>query len=199
MEHLCSQTLVSLCQQLEARFIGGNNAGKTCDLADWIEYFAWDMDGEMTFSKPLGFLEAGSDHSGIIGSTERCQQYFGVVGQMPWLDMWLGKSPRCPVKFSTFAGTAGYCVQRLAERLSSGKQKDQPADFLDHYLEAKEQYPGVVTENEVIGYLILNVSVCGYLAFSLDLLIQCCVADACRRRYYRVGDKSNSLPRSLQP
>lgn len=171
IEHLCSKTIVSLCQQLESRFVDSGTIEQSCDLAEWIEYSSWDMDGEMTFSQEMGFLKAGSDHNGIIKATERGQQYFGIVGQMPWIDMWLGKNPWCPIKFSTFAGTAEFCVQRMIERLSSERPKAQSADFLDHYLKTKELFPGVVTDNEVIGYIILNVGYKYIMPACEDLLI----------------------------
>ncbi|KAK9420554.1 hypothetical protein SUNI508_06294 [Seiridium unicorne] len=157
MEPMCNKALVSLCNQLEARFIKSLDGELMFDLADWMEYFSWDMNGEMTFSKDMGFLKAGCDHSGIINATEQSQRYFAIVGQMPWLDMWLGKNAMCPIKIPTFSGTAGFCVERLRERMSIEKPKGQPTDFLDHYLVTKEQSPDLVTDKEVIGYLILNV------------------------------------------
>jgi hypothetical protein len=36
--HLMDDVLVSLCQQLENRFMDGNNKGKPADLAAWIEF-----------------------------------------------------------------------------------------------------------------------------------------------------------------
>lgn len=37
-EPLADKMVISLCQQLENRFVDGQNAGKTAPLADWIEY-----------------------------------------------------------------------------------------------------------------------------------------------------------------
>lgn len=38
MEHLIDQTVIKLCEQLESRFMVGQNTGKICDIADWIGY-----------------------------------------------------------------------------------------------------------------------------------------------------------------
>lgn len=35
---LANKMAISLCQQLENRFVDGQNADKTAPLADWIEY-----------------------------------------------------------------------------------------------------------------------------------------------------------------
>ena len=37
-ENLIDRAMLLLCEQLEARFVNGANAGKTCDIADWISY-----------------------------------------------------------------------------------------------------------------------------------------------------------------
>lgn len=38
MEGLIDKTIRSLCEQIENRFVEGKNAGKTCDIADWVAF-----------------------------------------------------------------------------------------------------------------------------------------------------------------
>ncbi|KAG8159003.1 hypothetical protein KVR01_011446 [Diaporthe batatas] len=164
MEGLVDKTIRSLCEQLENRFMDGRNANKACDLADWIEFYAWDVVGEVTFSKDFGFLRGGSDQMELIQTAESIMHYFGVVGQMPALDGLLGKNPLLsgpgsPVGFPSFGRAAGFCYEQLAERLS-GHDPEKDAgrlDFLREFLRAKEENPGVVTDSEVLGYLLLNI------------------------------------------
>lgn len=40
---------------------------------------AFDVIGELTFSKPLGFLERGRDIDGIIAALEKILDYSGKV------------------------------------------------------------------------------------------------------------------------
>ena len=75
---------------------------------------------------------------------------------MPWLDRLLGKNQYCPIKFDTFEGAAYYSFQRLMERASSQDTKAR-GDFLDNFLEAKKQFPDIVSDNEVVSYLMMNV------------------------------------------
>lgn len=39
-----------------------------CNFAFWLQAFAFDVIGEITFSKRIGFLEKGEDIDGIMGS-----------------------------------------------------------------------------------------------------------------------------------
>lgn len=78
------------------------------------------------------------------------------IGQMPWLDRVLGKNPYCPIKFATFENAAVYSFQKVMERVS-GQDLKSRGDFLDNFLEAKEQYPDIVGDNEVVSYLMMNV------------------------------------------
>ena len=76
---------------------------------------------------------------------------------MPALDKWLAKNPRLASKFPAFAVTAGFCVERFMERMQSLDQFEGKADFTNHFLRAKQEHPTVVTDNEVIAYMIINV------------------------------------------
>lgn len=44
------------------------------------------------------------------------------------------------------------------ERMQDPGQDKGKKDFLNDFLEAKKEYPDLVTDNEVIGYMIINVS-----------------------------------------
>jgi hypothetical protein len=79
LEELMNDDLGSFCAQLESRFMEGINKGKTCDIADWISFFAWDFLGHMTWSKRMGFMEKGADIGGMLGTAERVMRYFSVV------------------------------------------------------------------------------------------------------------------------
>ncbi|KAF2729301.1 cytochrome P450 [Polyplosphaeria fusca] len=157
LEPLMNDTIRSLCDQLETRFMQGSNAGKTCDIADWISYFTWDFLGDMTFSKRMGFMESGSDVGNMISTAESVMRYFSVVGQIPMLDKLLGKNPYLPYKFADFSVPAGFCVQRFIERMQNLEQFKDKKDYMNGFLEAKKEFPDLVGDNEVIGYLILNI------------------------------------------
>ncbi|KAJ4991166.1 benzoate 4-monooxygenase cytochrome p450 [Stagonosporopsis vannaccii] len=159
LEPLMNDDLRVFGTELERRFMLGDNKGKTCDIADWISYFAWDFLGDMTWSKRMGFMEQGKDVGGMLQTAENVMRYFSVVGQIPALDKLLGKNTYLTklYKFDDFAVAAGYAVERFVERMQNmGEFKDKN-DFVNGFLAAKEARPDLVSDNEVIGYMILNI------------------------------------------
>lgn len=82
------------------------------------------------------------------------------VGQIPSLDKLLGKNThlRRFYKFDDFAVAAGYAVEQFMERMANLSQYKDKKDYVNGFLAAKKEYPDIVTDNEVLGYMILNVS-----------------------------------------
>ncbi|KAJ6166878.1 Cytochrome P450 [Penicillium chermesinum] len=139
---------------------------KVCDIAVWLQYYAFDVIGELTFSKQLGFLEKGCDVEGIMGAIEKMLDYAGKVGQMPWLDYVLIKNPlRQYIKGGSTSAVARFARARIDERfreLSEAGQAASPPrthrDFLARFLEAQKAHPNVVTDNQVFSYTVSNVN-----------------------------------------
>lgn len=64
-----------------------------CNFARWLQFFAFDVIGSITYSKRHGFIEKNEDIDGIISQLARIFDYSGPVGQMPWLDCIFWKNP----------------------------------------------------------------------------------------------------------
>ncbi|RMD39760.1 hypothetical protein DV735_g5373, partial [Chaetothyriales sp. CBS 134920] len=89
-EPAVDSTIRCFCDQLDARFA---QPQAPCSFSDWLQYFAFDVIGEITFSSRLGFLETGTDVENIMADIWRFFEYVGPVGQMPWLDRVWVKNP----------------------------------------------------------------------------------------------------------
>lgn len=90
----------------------------------------------------------------LLSTTDDAQ-----VGQIPALDKLLGKNPHLTkfYKFDDFAVAAGYAVERFMERMQNLSEFKDKKDFVNGFLAAKAERPDLVTDNEVIGYMILNI------------------------------------------
>ncbi|KAH8722844.1 cytochrome P450 [Phaeosphaeriaceae sp. PMI808] len=54
------------------------------DMSKWAQLFAFDVIGEVTFSKPFGFLSAGKD-DGSFKAIDDALSSAAWIGQVPWL------------------------------------------------------------------------------------------------------------------
>jgi hypothetical protein len=63
------------------------------DLGEWLHFFAFDVLGEVAFSRKFGFLDEGFDVENAIRTIDDSQWYNGIVGQVPELDYLLRKNP----------------------------------------------------------------------------------------------------------
>lgn len=70
-----------------------NQSGGKVDLGDWLHYFAFDVLGEVAFSRKFGFLDEGIDVEHAIKTIDDSQWYNGIVGQVPELDHLLRRNP----------------------------------------------------------------------------------------------------------
>mgnify|MGYP003624094032 CR=1 FL=1 len=59
--------------------------GQVVDLGVWVQWYAFDVIGAMSFSKRFGFMENRKDMNGVIAGIETLLRAGGIVGQVPWL------------------------------------------------------------------------------------------------------------------
>jgi hypothetical protein len=59
------EVLRCFSENLNKRFV---KHGNVFDLGDWLQYFAFNVMGTMTFSKKYSFLDEGQDVRGMLGA-----------------------------------------------------------------------------------------------------------------------------------
>ncbi|KAJ5590564.1 cytochrome P450 [Penicillium hetheringtonii] len=146
-------TIKLLFDQLRERFVG---KGKTCEMSDWINFFAWDAMSQATFSQDLGILEAGSDYKGFLKNSDRTLDYFSPICQIPLLDRLFDKNPIMRIGPPTFGWANIFSLEQLQKRYQDGKKGDKQ-DYLAKFLEIKEKNPELVNDNVIILWLLSNV------------------------------------------
>ncbi|PMD65671.1 cytochrome P450 [Hyaloscypha bicolor E] len=67
--------------------------GTACNFSRWLQFYAFDVIGEMTYSKRHGFLEENRDIDGIIDYVANLFDYAAPIGQIPFLDLLFLKNP----------------------------------------------------------------------------------------------------------
>jgi len=132
---------------------------KACDFSRWLQFYAFDVIGEMTYSKRHGFLEENKDIDGIIGYIAGLFDYVAPIGQIPILDLLLQKNPLYLLA-STYGlvdstmPVAKFAQARIAERLSPKSSSDLPIhqkpDLLAKFMQAKIDRPEFMTDQLVM-------------------------------------------------
>lgn len=89
-EPLVDSTTDAFIEQTEKRYC---DTGKTCNFSRWLQFFAFDVIGEITWSKRIGFVEKDHDVDGIVKFIGDFLSYAAPVGQMPFLDLIWSKNP----------------------------------------------------------------------------------------------------------
>lgn len=63
--------------------------GQTVDLGTWVQWYAFDVIGAISFSRRYGFMEERKDVHDVIAGIETGLMYATLVGQLPWLHQFL--------------------------------------------------------------------------------------------------------------
>jgi hypothetical protein len=71
------------------RNIYKENPKSSVDLGAWLQYYAFDVIGAITFQQHFGFMEQGKDIDDMIGGIETGLWYAGLVGNINGLHPWL--------------------------------------------------------------------------------------------------------------
>lgn len=146
-------TMRVFCEQLENRFINPNptnpnssTSGEICDFGQWLQMFAFDVIGDLTFSKRLGFLETGTDVNHVMASIWNMFKQTSLVTQMPWLDkVWINNPVKRYMRGGGVSPGAAFAMKRVEERrelLKSTEKNDwefSSRDFLSRFTEIESK------------------------------------------------------------
>ena len=149
-EPLVDSTTHVFLDVLHDRF--ASQKGHVLDLGEYLQFYAFDVMGELTMSRRLGFIEKGVDVNDIMKSINANFEWFSLIGQVPWLDNVLGKNPIYIKYFrkqvsSPILKFAQQLLQERLQQLESGEKKEKEnaiskPDFLARFLQAKNQVSG---------------------------------------------------------
>ncbi|KAF4126445.1 Cytochrome P450, partial [Geosmithia morbida] len=162
-EPFVDNTTKIFLNQTESLFAGDPEG---FDITRWLQFYAFDVIGEITYSKRHGFIERNEDVDGIISYLGELFLYVAPIGQIPWLDLLFLKNPlylklsQLGLFDATFP-VARFARARMAERLIPELKPEAshiadpsagPAmkkDLLSRFVEAREARPEFMTDSMV--------------------------------------------------
>ena len=77
-EPLVSSSTAFFLEKTSERFV---KTGEPLDFPKWLQYYAFDVIGELAWSKRLGFIENAKDIDGIIAQVDWTLDYGSVVSK----------------------------------------------------------------------------------------------------------------------
>jgi hypothetical protein len=77
-----SSPIREFLDQLRDRYATKSGDESVLDLGEWLQYFAFDVICELTYSKRMGFMEMGGDVEGIIKDLQWVLNYAAVVTRL---------------------------------------------------------------------------------------------------------------------
>ncbi|KAL2150645.1 hypothetical protein VTH82DRAFT_7208 [Thermothelomyces myriococcoides] len=161
-EPFVDNTTKLFLKQTERLYI---DKSEPCDFTRWLQFYAFDVIGEITYSKRHGFIERNEDVDGIVDYLTKLFLYVAPVGQIPILDRFFLKNP-IYLKLSEWGlldatfPVAKFARARMAERLpelengepvlpTSEKPAVKSPDLLSKFLAAREARPDFMTDTLV--------------------------------------------------
>lgn len=129
-----------------------HSADRYCNLGDYLHYYAFDVLGEIAFSRKFGFIEAGYDLEKAIKTIDDMQWYDGIIGQIPEWDFVFRRNPLW--KFVPWLNTGNFLITRMAleelgKRKKYGSKEIDRKDLLSQLMIAHEKAPDAFKEGDV--------------------------------------------------
>ncbi|KPM42947.1 hypothetical protein AK830_g3621 [Neonectria ditissima] len=169
-EPLVDSTSTEFLKQLKERYADRNDDSGVCDLGKWLQFYAFDVIGELTYSKRLGFVDRGVDVDDIIGNLEWLLNYVAVVGQVPFLDQLLLKNPiRLWLSKFKLGSSTSPVVEFAKKQMASRRVTDEEdgekllskgpsrKDFLSRFTEASIKDPAFISKDRVLALTVANM------------------------------------------
>jgi len=116
------------------KFEDAAKAGKIVKMHEWMQWYAFDVITELTFSKRLGFMDREEDVNGLMQVNYRRLQYATTVGQVPWVHKYLLGNPLLApmlAKFDKANIIVQFALQQVQRYGSKGAEAHGHRDLLD--------------------------------------------------------------------
>ncbi|KAK2736763.1 hypothetical protein FQN55_001525 [Onygenales sp. PD_40] len=109
---------------------------RSCDFNQWLQFYAFDVIGELTWSQRIGFLEKNYDIDGIVGFIGEFLEYASL-------------------NISTQKLSA---ANRISAPEDTKGGKRQNVDLMTKFLQAKEKHPDFMTDSQVLASAVSMIN-----------------------------------------
>ncbi|KAK2589456.1 hypothetical protein QQS21_012867 [Conoideocrella luteorostrata] len=166
---LGSENHVNECTDiLQQRLAAFASTGATIDMTHWFQCYAFDVVGNITYSKRFGFLDRGDDVSGIIRALRGATIYSTMIGIYPAIHKYVYEI----MNRLGIGGAVGrtHLMKFVGERIQQRKEErgryaeksvsldeNAPQDFLEKLMIQNEDNPQKVTSYHIFMMGLSNI------------------------------------------
>ncbi|EAW15334.1 cytochrome P450 [Aspergillus clavatus NRRL 1] len=145
----------TLLQLLKTRLDGLSESGTPVEFDRWFNYFAFDVVGEVTFSKSFGFVESGTDIRNAIANTRALALYIALMNPYVRLhNLTLGNPLLSRLGIQPSSHIFDTCLAAIDARKNN---PDSRNDMMERWLHVRATYPDRMAENEVFAVAVANI------------------------------------------
>ncbi|KAF9891576.1 hypothetical protein FE257_003587 [Aspergillus nanangensis] len=140
------------------------------DFGAWLQYYAFDVVGEVTFAKKLGFLEKGRDVDDTMKTIQGILAYASLCGQIPDAHPFLLGNPLFPIfipSMESWNSVLQFTLKAISSRLALGSDQHEPTadrveeslgkDMLSRWLALHQSDPDRLSKRDIIVHTSTNV------------------------------------------
>ena len=155
----CSELFMSRLDEFASR-------NEPVDLGAWLQYYAFDVVGEITFASKLGFLEKGQDVDGMMKAIEGMLTYASLCGQVPEYHKLLLGNPLFAVlmpAMETWNQVLVFTLKAINERASIKRDGElinadvEGRDQLSRWAYVKSSDSDKMSTRDIVVHLSTNV------------------------------------------
>ncbi|KAK2785075.1 hypothetical protein FQN53_007968 [Emmonsiellopsis sp. PD_33] len=132
-EGLIDSTTSFFIEQTQKLFV---DTRRSCDFNQWLQFYAFDVIGELTWSQRIGFLERNYDIDGIVRFIGEFLEYASL-------------------NISTQKLSA---ANRISAPEDTKGGKRQNVDLMTKFLQAKEKHPDFMTDSQVLASAVSMIN-----------------------------------------
>ncbi|KAJ5267147.1 hypothetical protein N7478_009955 [Penicillium angulare] len=137
------------------------------DLGAWLQYYAFDVVGEFTFAKKLGFLQEGRDVDDMMSGIQDILVYASLCGQVPEAHKLLLGNPLMPIlmpRLESWNKVLQFTLKQVNSRTSLKRDGElekgdleNGKDMLSRWMTIHNSNPEKMSTRDVIVHLSTNV------------------------------------------
>ncbi|BCS26042.1 cytochrome P450 [Aspergillus puulaauensis] len=122
---------------------------------DWFSFFAFDVLGEVTFSKSFGFVDSGIDIRSAIANTGLLVYYIAIFGNYVWFhNLTLGNPLFSRLGLQPNSHIFDTCLLAIESRKSNPELRH---DMVQRWLDVRATHPERMKEEDIFGAAVANI------------------------------------------